>query len=139
MENPCAFCEIVAGRAAAAMVWEDDSTMAFIDLRQANPGHTLVVPRRHIGDVRELDPETGSKLMDTVVRVTRAVDAAFPSEGISLWHSIGAAAFQEIPHLHIHIHPRISGDGLLKVYPVMPEETDESTLSDMAERIRAHF
>lgn len=133
----CVFCEIVARRAPAAIVLDDQHTLAFADLRQANPGHLLVIPKAHIPDVRDLDAEVGAALMQSVTRVTRAVSATFPNDGISLWHSIGPAAFQEVPHLHIHVHPRLPDDGLLRVYPTHPENTDAATLLDYAERLKA--
>ena len=136
MEDVCIFCEIVSGRAAAATVWEDDATLAFVDLRQANPGHTLVVPRRHVRDIRELDAETGARLMSTLVRVTQAVDSAFPNQGLSVWHSIGPAAFQEVPHLHLHVLPRRTVDGLLRVYPELPDDLTPGALETIAKRIR---
>jgi len=74
--------------------------------------------------------------MATVARVTRAVGAAFPNEGISLWHSIGEAAFQEVPHLHIHIHPRFNGDDVLRVYPHSPPTADEQTREAYAAQLR---
>lgn len=120
----CIFCEIAQGMLPASSVYEDELTMAFIDTRQFHPGHTLVIPKKHFADVRELDPETGAALMATVSRVTRAVGDAFPNEGISLWHSIGPAAFQEVPHCHIHIHPRRTGDDFLRVYPSAPAKPD---------------
>lgn len=76
--------------------------------------------------------------MATLIRVTRAVDAAFPNDGMSLWHSIGPAAFQEVPHVHFHIHPRKTADGFLYVYPRMPPIADELTRDEFAARIR-HF
>jgi len=121
------------------MVYEDALTMAFVDLRQFHPGHTLVIPRAHVADVRELDEALGAALMTTVVRVTRAVAAAFPHEGLSLWHSIGDAAFQEVPHLHIHIHPRFAGDDLLRVYPRSPTTPDCETRNGYAALIRDHL
>lgn len=133
----CVFCAIVARRVPAAIVLDDQHTLAFADLRQANPGHCLVIPKAHIPDVRDLDAEVGAALMQSVTRVTRAVSAAFPNDGISLWHSIGPAAFQEVPHLHIHVHPRLPEDGLLRVYPTLPENTDSGTLHLLAERVRA--
>ena len=125
-QEPCVFCEIIAGRAPADVIFEDALTAAFVDLRQFHPGHMLVVPKAHVADVRELDDRTGAALMATVSRVTRAVAEAFPHEGISLWHSIGPAAFQEVPHLHIHVHPRRWDDGFLRVYPgELPSSTAE--------------
>ncbi len=139
MSDECVFCGIVRGTQPASVVWEDDLTMACIDLRQFHVGHTLVIPRQHLRDVRELDPATGAALMATVVRITRAVAAAFPNQGLSLWHSIGDAAFQEVPHLHIHVHPRILGDGLLQVYPSAPALPDKTTRDRYAATLRAYL
>ena len=135
--NFCVFCEIAQGARTASIVYEDGLTMAFVDLRQFHPGHTLVIPREHIPDVRGLDTTTGAAVMATITRITRAVDAAFPSEGISLWHSIGEAAFQEVPHLHVHVHPRRKGDGFLQVYPGQPPTSDRAMRDSYAARIRA--
>ena len=138
-ELTCAFCEIVAGRQLASVVYEDDLTMAFIDLRQFHPGHTLVIPKKHVPDVRNISPDTGAALMKTVEQVTAAVAAAFPNEGLSLWHSIGEAAFQEVFHLHIHIHPRFKGDNVLAVYPHPPATADQETRDSYAKLIRHHL
>jgi len=139
MTPECVFCEIVCGSVPASIVWKDDFSIAAVDLRQFNAGHVLVMPRHHLRDVRELDYETGAALMATVVRVTRAVGAAFPNQGMSLWNSIGKAAFQEVPHLHIHVHPRMLGDGLLQVYPRAPALPDRSELDRYASVLRAHL
>jgi histidine triad (HIT) family protein len=139
MAESCVFCDIVSGVAPASIVWEDELTVAAIDLRQFHTGHTLVIPRRHLRDVRELDYVTGAALMASVVRITRAVAATFPNEGLSLWHSIGEGADQEVPHLHIHVHPRQIGDGLLRVYPAAPPLPERQTLEKYAELLRAHL
>ena len=138
-ERGCLFCGIAAGSVRASIVAEDASTIAFIDLRQFHPGHTLVIPRSHFSDVRELDSSTGAALMATVVRMTRAVSAVFPHEGLSLWHSIGEAAFQEVPHLHIHIHPRFRSDGVLRVYPRAPERLHEERRDEYAAMLRQYL
>jgi histidine triad (HIT) family protein len=135
----CVFCQIAAGTVPASVVYEDALTMAFVDVRQFHAGHTLVIPRPHFNDVRELDDQTGAALMATVVRVTRAVGNAFPNEGISLWHSIGEAAFQEVPHLHIHVHPRLKDDGVLRVYPESPTTADEQLREEYASLLRRHL
>lgn len=139
MNEQCVFCDIVAGRQPATLVYGDDLTIAFLDLRQYHPGHTLVIPRRHIHDVRDLDDVTGAAVMTTVCRITRAVAAAFQNDGLSLWHSIGPGAFQEIPHLHFHIHPRLIGDDLLRVYPGTPRTSDEAARAAYAQQLRARL
>lgn len=92
VSEPCVFCEIVAAERPASVVYADERTLAFVDLRQYHPGHTLVIPRRHVEDVRELDDATGAALIAALARVARAVSRAFPNEGLSVWHSIGSAS-----------------------------------------------
>src|SRR5207253_10519433 len=83
MSEGCVFCGIVRGTEPASVVWEDDLTMAFLDRRQFHAGHTPVIPRLHLCDVRELDDTTGAALMASVARITRAVAAGFPNQGLS--------------------------------------------------------
>jgi len=139
MSDECAFCGIVGGVEKASIVWQDELTMAFIDHRQFHAGHTLVIPRKHFADVRELDEPTGAALMASVVRIARAVAAAFPNDGLSVWHSIGEGADQEVPHLHFHVHPRMIGDGLLRVYPSPASISDKSVRDSYAARLRSHL
>lgn len=136
MNEPCVFCSIARGATPASVVYEDARTLSFVDLRQFHPGHMLVMPRRHLRDVRDLDDVDGARLMATLARVTRAVAAAFPNEGISVWHSIGPAAFQEVPHLHFHVHPRRMRDGVLRVYPSPPALPDAETRERYALMVR---
>jgi len=135
----CLFCAVARGGEPASIVCENDLALAAVDLRQFHPGHTLVIPRQHFQDVRELDDTTGAALMAMVSRVTRAVGRAFPNQGLSLWHSIGEAAFQEVPHLHIHVHPRFIGDDVLRVYPQLPSNTARSILDSYAAILRSYL
>jgi len=137
MAMDCVFCRIAAGNEPASIVHEDEHTLVFVDLRQFHPGHTLVIPRRHLNDMRDLDFDTGAALMATVARVCRAIAVAFPNQGLSVWHSIGEAAFQEVPHLHVHVHPRLPGDGVLRIYPGSPATPDRQTLESHAQRLRS--
>ena len=139
MSEACVFCDIARGAEPASLVWEDDLTLAFMDNRQFHPGHTLVIPRRHLCDVRDLDEPVGAALMASVARITRAVAAAFPNQGLSLWHPIGEAADQEVPHLHIHVHPRLLEDRLLRVYPSPAFVPDKSVRDRYAATLRSHL
>lgn len=133
----CAFCAIERGELPAATVALDPHCRCLVDLRQHHPGHMLVIPRRHIADLRDCDEDTGAALTRMLIRITRAVSAAFPNEGLSLWQSIGPAACQEVPHLHWHVHPRRLGDGLLRVYPELPEDQPLPARELLAARVRA--
>jgi histidine triad (HIT) family protein len=133
----CLFCAIAAGAGPASVVAADALTLAFLDLRQAHPGHVLVISRRHVADLREADDATAEAVIRMVRRVMLAVDRVFPSDGLSVWHSVGAGANQEVPHLHFHVHPRRLGDGLLRVYPEPPPHPERATLDTWAAQLRA--
>lgn len=139
MTDDCIFCRIASGDAEASVVFEDALTLAFIDLRQFHPGHVLVTTRMHLADIRELDDATGAALMLTLRRVARAVSDDTGCEGLSIWHSVGEAANQEVPHLHFHVHPRRHADAMLQVYPRAPALPARSALEAIAARIRRRF
>jgi len=134
----CAFCAILAGTLPASLVHEDDQVIAFMDLRQAVPGHVLVVPRRHVDTLFDLDEDTAAQLMRIAVRIARAADGVFAPDGLNLWQSNRAAGGQEVPHVHLHVQPRMSADGLLRIYPgpQLPAPTGRETLDAWAGRLR---
>ncbi len=132
----CTFCAIVAGEKPASIVWEDAHSLAFLDLRQFHSGHVLIVSRAHFGDLRDADGTTAAAVMQTVARVMRAVGGLFENDGISVWHSAGEGANQEVPHLHFHVHPRRLGDDVLRVYPCTPNHPSRSQLNHWATDIR---
>jgi len=133
--DACIFCSIVAGEAEASVAYEDEATVAFMDLGQFHPGHTLVVPRRHVEDIFALDDETGASLMAAVSRVARGVRAAFSPHGINIWQSNGAP-WQEVLHLHLHVLPRWRDDGLLRFTPPDRARRTRAELDDQAAAIR---
>ena len=136
-DAPCAFCEIVAGTRPVSIVAEDRHTMTVVDLRQFHPGHVLVIPRMHVRDIRAANDATMAAVAIATARAARGVDRAFPSDGLSIWHSAGAGANQEVPHLHVHIHPRRFGDQLLNVYPSAPTLPSRTILEQVAQQLRA--
>ncbi|MES2522446.1 MAG: HIT family protein [Gemmatimonadota bacterium] len=132
----CVFCDIVRGTVPATIVLEDGLVIALLDLRQANPGHVLVIPREHIPDIRSASDAIAAVINVTVARVARAVSSVFPNDGLSIWHSIGEGGNQEVPHLHYHVHPRLIGDGLLDVYPTPPALPPRETLEQWGATLR---
>ena len=113
----CVFCRIVRGETDSATILEDDSTLAFLDHRQSNEGHVLVIPKSHYEQIYDLDDDIASALAKTVRKVARAVRHVYEPDGLSIWQSNGAAANQEVPHVHWHVFPRYTNDGHLVVYP----------------------
>jgi histidine triad (HIT) family protein len=133
----CPFCAIVAGQLEASVVAQTPTALAFLDLRQAVPGHVLVVPRQHVENIYEIEPAVAGEVMQLSVRVAHALRAEFNPPGLNLWQSNGAAGGQEVPHFHLHVQPRRIGDGLLRVYPHgLPALASRDALDRMAEHIR---
>jgi len=96
----------------------------------------LVVPRRHVETIFELDDSLAARLSQTVVKVARAVRTAIGAPGLNVWQSNGEAAFQEVPHVHFHLFPRYPADGMIRVYRQHPEPESRSQLDALARRIR---
>ena len=137
---PCPFCRIVAGQEEASRVLETATVLAFMNRRQYNPGHVLVIPKPHIPTVDQLPETLAGELFRVVVRMARAIQASFQPPGLSIWQSNGPAAGQEIPHLHIHLLPRFPGDGALRFYAGSPPPIQpRASLELLAQRLREHL
>jgi histidine triad (HIT) family protein len=133
--SDCIFCRIVAGEIPAARVFEDEATIAFMDIGAVNPGHVLVATRAHVANVFDLDDAQAAALMRTVARVSRAVRDAFAPAGINLFQANGRAAGQTVFHFHVHVLPREEGDGMRLDWPVKNPPREELVAN--AERLRA--
>ena len=132
------FCDIAAGRAEATVVWHDEATVVFADVRPVNPGHVLVVPNIHAERLEDLDETSAAELWRTVQRVAAAVRATTANGGVNLLVADGEAAGQEVPHLHVHVIPRHRGDGFAMDAPAWREPPPtRQALEDSVEATRA--
>jgi histidine triad (HIT) family protein len=110
-DSSCIFCAIVAGRAPARFVYEDDDACAFLDANPLRLGHTLVVPRRHVRDLlAEGAAETLAAIGPALHRTARLLKDRLVADGISVLQANGAAAGQTVFHLHFHLLPRPTND-----------------------------
>lgn len=108
----CIFCDIVAGRSPASVVYRDDYCMAVMDICPINTGHLLVIPVRHATHLADLDPRVGSALFEAAQKLAAAIrQSDLKAEGINLLLADGEAAGQEVFHVHLHVLPRFQGDG----------------------------
>lgn len=120
----CPFCEIVQrDDPNAREVYRDAHVVAFFPTDPAVLGHTMVVPRKHVADIWELDEETAAHLARATVRLAGAIRTAVDPEGLNVIQSNGQAATQTVFHLHVHLVPRWDGDAM---GPIWPEATDYS-------------
>lgn len=130
----CTFCAIVEGRSPAHYVHETAAAVVFMDLLPMTPGHCLVVPKRHVVDLLDIDDTTIAEVA-VAARETSAVMArTLEPLGINLLHNSGRAADQSQFHFHAHLIPRYGGDRLL--HPWERTFGDPVEIRAVAERLR---
>src|ERR1041384_1316625 len=100
------FCKIRDGQIPSARIDEDARTLTFMDINPLSPGHCLVVTKRHAATLFESDVEDLAAVMATVRRVALAIQRELRPDGLNLLQANGAAAFQSVPHFHVHLIPR---------------------------------
>jgi len=128
------FAKILRGEIPSFKVYEDDKTLAFMDVMPQAPGHTLVIPKYEAENILDLDPDYASAMIHTTQKVAAAVKRAFHSPGIMLAQLNGEAAGQTVFHIHMHIIPRAGGADL-KLHA--REMEDFEVLKKHAEMIKA--
>jgi histidine triad (HIT) family protein len=134
MEN-CVFCRIVRGELPASVVYQDDLTMAIMDIGCVNPGHMLVIAKPHAHNLYGVDDVLAAALFRTAARMARAAEKTLKPEGISVYQANGKAAGQTVFHVHIHVLPRWENDGMTLTWPVRNPPREE--LEEMAAQLRA--
>jgi histidine triad (HIT) family protein len=127
------FCAIVAGRAPAHRLLEDEHTVAFLNIAPATVGHALVVPRRHADGLWDLEDEEHARLARAASRVARLLRGALEPAGVNLVHATGAAAWQTVFHFHTHVVPRYRADELRLMWRSEPAPAAE--LAALRDRI----
>lgn len=109
--NDCIFCKIAAGEIPATKVYEDDEVLAFMDIGPIVKGHVLVMPKKHFDPITETPDFLVAKMHLTAKRIALALQEGLEVDGVNIMQNNGAAAGQEVPHIHIHVIPRFEGDG----------------------------
>ena len=108
----CIFCDVLSGKADGTFEYRDDHVAVFMDIQPVNPGHVLVVPNVHAATLAELDPEVGGLMLRVAQQMARALrNSALRCDGVNFFLADGAAAMQDVPHVHVHVFPRYWGDG----------------------------
>ncbi|HLK10835.1 MAG TPA: HIT family protein [Candidatus Binatia bacterium] len=131
----CIFCRIVAGEIPAEVVAHDAGAVAFLDVQPLADGHVLVVPRAHVARLEEMPAADADALFRTVVRLVGPVRRALGAEATTVGVNDGAASGQTVPHVHVHIVPRWTGDGAGTIHTIFPRTT-RRTLAEVGAAIR---
>ena len=130
----CIFCKIIAGEIPSSKVYEDDQVVAFLDISQVTPGHTLVVPKQHFRNLLEMDAGSASQLFARVPDIARKVMKATGAKGMNILNNNEEIAGQTVFHTHVHLAPRYEEtDGLQISFEA--HEPDFPALAQLAEKI----
>ena len=106
----CVFCKIINGEIPSYKIYETDNVMAFLDISQNTKGHTLVIPKKHIESIFDLDEQTGRDLFEAVIKTTNILKNKLGFKDVNLLNNNGSLAGQVVNHYHIHIIPRYGND-----------------------------
>ncbi len=138
MQNSeCIFCKIVAGKIPSTKIYEDDKVLAFMDIGPISDGHTLIVPRHHYEKVHECPPEVLADIGSRLGKIASAVSSALKSDGYNVLCNNGRSAGQLVDHLHFHIIPRMTGDGVFNRWPAF--KYPEGKIEKLAQKIRENI
>ncbi|MDD5011982.1 MAG: HIT family protein [Phycisphaerae bacterium] len=135
MADNCIFCKIASGQIPSVKIYEDEKVIAFLDIGPVSDGHALVIPKQHYTKVHECPPDVLSAVVSVLPKVAGAVFAALGADGYNVLCNNGRAAGQLVEHLHFHIIPRKSGDGVFSHWPAF--EYPQGKAEELAEKIRA--
>ncbi len=127
------FAKILRGEIPATRVYEDDDTLAFMDIMPRADGHLLVIPKTPCRNILDATPEQMAAVMATVQKMSRAVKAAFDADGVTIQQFNEAAGGQEVFHLHVHVLPRHEG---VSIRPP-GKMGDFDLIADHGEKIKA--
>ena len=134
-EGSCIFCKIVAGQIPCFKLHEDANTIAFMDINPVNPGHALAVAKGHWPTVDVIPAEVLAEVARTAQKVAKAAFKVLAPHGVNLLQANGEGAGQSVPHLHIHIMPRVKGDDVNLNWE--PKPGDMAAIKAVYEKLKA--
>jgi len=134
MNESCVFCRILAGDLSAPVIFEDESSVAFLDHRPVFPGHCLLIPREHFEALPELPAKLIAPFFANTQLLARAVQMALGADGTFV--AINNYISQSVPHLHVHIVPRRRKDGLRGFFWPRQKYESEEQMRLIQERIQ---
>src|SRR4030042_3922656 len=136
--SQCLFCGIVAGKIPAKKVYEDDHVIGFLDINPRNPGHTLVIPKKHFETILDMPEKDAGRLFESVHKVAAMVKAGTNSQGLSIAQSNGQAAGQVVRHVHVHVIPRFANQGPVGLEGILPsKKIDDMSMDKIAQTIKS--
>ncbi|MBY8915209.1 HIT family protein [Nitratireductor sp. L1-7-SE] len=135
-DNDNVFAKILRGELPSHKLYEDDETLALMDIMPRGDGHCLVIPKKPSRNILDVDADSLAAVMRTVQKLARAAKSAFDADGVTIQQFNELAGGQVVFHLHVHIIPRFEGVALR---PHTGEMADQTVLAEQAEKIRSQL
>jgi histidine triad (HIT) family protein len=137
-KEECIFCKIIQGEIPAAVIFEDELCLAFMDIYPVSMGHCLLIPKQHFTNLFDVDLEVVSYLAKRLAELARKVNSVIKPDGILTAAANGSGAGQDVPHLHFHVIPRNHGDEFGFRFPegYRTEMAPRDELEELAKSIR---
>ena len=132
--DECIFCKIVSGEIPCYKVYEDDDVLAFLDISQTTPGHTLVVSKKHYKNLLYVPKDILAKVMGAAQRVAQAQVASLGAKGVNIINNTNEIAGQTVMHFHVHVIPRYSNEDALRI-EFLSNKIEKLNLPAIAEEI----
>lgn len=142
LSSSCVFCRILNGQLPGSFVYQDELVAAFMDIHPVNPGHLLIVPRRHESAFAHVPFGVAGRMFQVAQKLRMAMDhtSGLRIEGANIFLSDGEAAGQEVPHAHLHVVPRFAGDRHRMGFSGTDANAGaRPNLDEMASRLRARL
>lgn len=131
----CIFCDIIAGKSPASIVYEDDFVLGIMSLDQPNPYKAMILPKDHVENIYDLTADQASKIFQAAVIVANGIKKASDCPGLNLVQANGAVGQQDVFHFHLHLLPRFENDSVTINWPFA--RPDRHELDQMAKEIRS--
>ena len=137
MVNDCIFCKLVSGQIPALKIYEDANFIGFLDINPRRRGHAVVIPKRHVKTLLELPEKLAGEYLEVVQAVARHIVGALGAKGFNFGSNNGEVAGQMVPHVHIHILPRFSGEKITAGFEAIfqPDEALKKELEPTLKKI----
>lgn len=139
--SDCIFCSIVRHDTSARIIHENESALALLDVFPLRAGHALVITKKHYEKLQELEKEDCNSLLQLVIKVSDGLERSMNMNATLIAVHNGREAGQEIPHVHVHIVPRVSGDGGAPIHSIfksrinLDEQDMDNILNELKKKI----
>ena len=135
-EKDCIFCKIADGIIPSHKIYEDDDVLAFLDISQVTPGHTLVIAKQHYSNFLTTEKDIMHKVMDVAQRIGQAQMSILGAKGVNILTNVNKEAGQSVFHFHVHVIPRYIANEGFRIEMKENAKLSELSLPAIADEIK---